>query len=105
MLKEDIESSDDVVFDDMNEHVVMAQVSVIVLHVIAVLFGQSIVSFNSGAEYFKTLIQSFARNCWALPTEIIFEVCMSHPAKAAFRSQMITGEDKLLGIVNASAVT
>ena len=58
MFVEDVESSDDVVFDDMNEHVVVAHVSVIVLHVIAVLFGQPIVAFDSGAECFKTFIQS-----------------------------------------------
>ena len=39
MFVEDVESSDDVVFDDINEHVVMAHVIVIVLHVIAVTMG------------------------------------------------------------------
>ena len=58
MLEEDIQGRDDVVLDDMNEDVVVTHVGVIVLHIIAVLFGKPVVAFNSGAEYFKTFVES-----------------------------------------------
>ena len=58
MFIEDIQGCDNVVLDDMNEDIVMSHVSVIVLHIVAVLFGQPIVTFNSGAEWLKTFVES-----------------------------------------------
>ncbi|MBA7686051.1 hypothetical protein ES703_94487 [subsurface metagenome] len=56
MLGEDIQGRDNVVFDDMNEDVIVTHICVIVPHIIAVLFRQPVVAFNSGAEYFKTFL-------------------------------------------------
>jgi len=57
MFAEDIQGCDDVVFNDMNEDIVMTHASVIVLHIIAILFCESIVTFNTGTEWFKTFVE------------------------------------------------
>ena len=58
MFVEDIQGCNDVVFDDMDEDIVMTHVGVIMFHIIAVLFCESIVTFNTGTECFKAFIQS-----------------------------------------------
>ena len=47
MLKHDIQSQDDVVFDNMDKHIIMAHVGIVGFHSVAVFFGQSIV-FEKG---------------------------------------------------------
>jgi len=58
MFVEDIQGCNDVMFNNMDEDIVMAHVGVIMFHIIAVLFCEPIVTFNTDTECFKTLVQS-----------------------------------------------
>lgn len=51
MFIEDVQACEGIVFDDINEEIVIVYVSIIELHAVAVLLDKSIVMFNSGAEY------------------------------------------------------
>ncbi|UCB46081.1 MAG: hypothetical protein JSV25_01265 [Spirochaetota bacterium] len=56
MFVKDIYCCDDIVFDDMNEDIIVTYVSIIVLHIVAVLFYKSIATVNSGVEWLKMFV-------------------------------------------------
>ena len=59
MLKDDIQSQNDVMFNDMNEHIIMTHVSVAGFHPVAVFLRQAIVTFNTGMKGFESLVDPY----------------------------------------------
>ena len=52
MFIDDVQGSNYIVFDDMYKDIVMSHVGVVGFHVVSVFLGQSVISFDSGAEFF-----------------------------------------------------
>jgi len=43
-------------FDDMNKDIVVSHVGMVSFHMVSVLLGQSIVSFDSGAKFLQPFV-------------------------------------------------
>ena len=57
MLMEDVQGGDYVMLDDVNEHVGVAHVCVVVFHIVAILLGQTVVTLDTCAEFFKSFVE------------------------------------------------
>ncbi len=80
----------------------MAHISVVCFHLISVLLGETIVTFDTGAKFFKPSVDSQAWHSWSFSPIAIFEVSISHSAEAAFG--VVYGRDIPRGTYACDAV-
>ncbi len=92
-------------FDDVNEDIVVAPIGIVGFHIVSILLGETIVAFDTGAQFFQSLIQSRSGHAWPLFSVIVLEVGVGHPAETAFGVLVGARQKQLLRIVKAGVVT
>jgi len=57
MFIDDIQGRNHVMFDHVNEDIVVAHIGIIGFHIVSILLGETVVAFDTGTQFFQSLLE------------------------------------------------
>ena len=89
----------------MDKDIVMSHVSIIGFHMVSVLLGETVITFNAGPKFLEPIIKPWARHSWSSSAIVVFEISISHPAKATFGVLILAREKQSLRVIETGVMT